>query len=331
MINEVILILDVCFAWPHIRQDEREIKVDVIPDSPTQIILVSPEKAELLANVKQALQDMEQTTIEPIHASTSTVQVPAAPENTKRTRRPPKEKPKKDRPLLNYYLDTLTSTLPPPPPSPSTANPNFGTYITNIENLQIALTGMASDIDTMCDDTNKSPSSLDPLRNPFIQFLQNVTQQQANLTNTVLQYWATAPGLTLQPLTLQPIKPLIRSMSRENTETFEIDEKLKGLENAIKNTIEEMLPHMRYIEQFPSDSASPDEWEKFNDSIEYVAARLRNKTIQQVLDKEKTKNLLENYDKYLSAVQVVRLYRDMENGKDTSDAIKDTLKSRKGC
>lgn len=256
--------------------------------------------------------------------------VPNEPINNRRTRKPPKE-----RPYLAAYLDTLTTAAPPPP----TANPNFGTYITNIENLQIALTGMASDIDVMCDNT-KNPSTLDPLRNPFIQFLQNITQQQTDLTNSVLQYWATAPGLTLQPLTLQPVKPLsvptlqfVRSFEGKSStvETSEVDEKLQGLENAIKNTIKEMLPYMRYIEEFPSDTATPDEWEKFNQAIEFVAARLRNKTIQQVLDKEKTNTLLENYEKYLSAVQVVRLYRDMENGKDTSEAIKDVIKTRKGC
>lgn len=284
---------------------------------------------------------MEKTTMVPfqtvVAAETTAIPITNEPQNTRRTRRPPRDRPKKDRPLVNAYLDAKTAT---PVPAPTTANPNFGTYITNIENLQIALTGMASDIDAMCDD-KKSPSTLDPLRNPFIQFLQNITQQQTDLTNTVLQYWSSAPGLTLQPLTLQPIKPLtiptlaplLRSFAGKSSdvETSEVDEKLRGLEIAIKNTIQEMLPYMRYIEQFPSDTATPDEWEKFNDAIEFVAARLRNKTIQQVLDKEKTKVLLENYEKYLSAVQVVRLYRDMESGKDTSEAIKDVITARKGC
>lgn len=322
----------ICKGFPHVRQDEKEIQVAVIPDSPTEVIFVSPEKTELLTNVKQILDEMQRTTVglpqNIVEQTTST------PQNTRKTRRPPKDKPKKERPLIMAYLDSITSTQPPPPP---TANPNFGTYITNIEKLQIALTGMASDIDVMCDE-KKSPSSLDPLRNPFILFLQNITQQQTDLTNTVLQYWTKVPGLALQPLTLPTIKPvelpslqLVRSLEEIPSETLEIDEKLKGLENAIKKTIKEMLPYMNYIEQFPSENATPEEWERFNEAIGFVATRLKNKTIQQVLDKEKTKNLLENYEKYLSAVQIVKLYRDMEDGTDTSDAIKDVIKTRKGC
>lgn len=310
------------------------IAVPIISDDGSLDILLTPEKAQLLVNVKQILDVLKES------SSTTAVDLaPTTPKPTKAT------KTKRPRPtFIPNFIQAYKDTIPaisyawtPPAfaheitrkdPPAEAAKPDSVVIITNIENLQLALAGMASDIEKACDSKNPLVStSLEPLKNPFIEQIQVVTKTQSDIIKNYLQLVSQVNGILLMPLSvLQPQNSL-----RKNEDIGEVDEKLIGLENAIKTTIQQMLPRMKYIEEFQVNSAGYEEWQEFNDSIDYVATRLKNKTIAQVLDPDKTKTLLESYEKYLNAVKLVRLLGAVDNGEPIDEAVRSMVQGKSGC
>lgn len=173
--------------------------------------------------------------------------------------------------------------------------------------------------------------------NPVLENIQILTKDQSiKIRNVLKSLEKSSEEIHNHPSSTEEVKPIEKAIVEKEigTETTEIKdgskkidekvqegltviallrgisgnevEKLKGLQNAIRNSLESTVPKLRCIESFNARSAKNEDWNELTESINFVSKQFTNKSVSQVLEPISLQNLLDGYEKFLKDEEGIR-------------------------